>query len=52
VARSQRIGLISETDSELLRGSLAEPETPVRVLRLPAAEITSVDGGADADEIL
>ncbi len=52
VEESERLGLISETDSELLTRSLTEPETPVRELQVPAADITSVDGGADVDEIL
>jgi len=52
VAESERLGLISETDSGLLTRSLTEPETPVRDLLVPAAEIAWVDGGADADEIL
>ncbi|MEU9350410.1 hemolysin family protein [Streptomyces griseoloalbus] len=52
VAESERLGLISETDSELLTRSLTEPETPVRELQVPAREIVSVDGGADLDEIL
>ncbi|MER5296081.1 hemolysin family protein [Streptomyces pharetrae] len=52
VAESERLGLISESDSELLTRSLTEPETPVRDLLVPAAEIAWVDGGADADAIL
>ncbi|MGX1134468.1 CBS domain containing-hemolysin-like protein [Streptomyces glaucescens] len=52
VTESERLGLISATDSELLTRSLTEPETPVRDLLVPAAAITSVDGAADADEIL
>ncbi|MFE9029059.1 hemolysin family protein [Streptomyces iakyrus] len=52
VEESERLGLISETDSELLTRSLTEPETPVRELQVPAAEITSIDSGADVDEIL
>lgn len=52
VTESERLGLISETDSELLTRSLTEPQTPVRELRVPAAGITSVDGGAGLDEIL
>ncbi|GGV81655.1 hemolysin family protein [Streptomyces griseoloalbus] len=52
VTESERLGLISETDSELLTRSLTEPETPVRELQVPADEIISVDGGADLDEIL
>ncbi|MFI2374584.1 hemolysin family protein [Streptomyces sp. NPDC018964] len=52
VAESERLGLISETDSELLTRSLTEPQTPVRELQVPASEIVSVDGGAGVDEIL
>jgi CBS domain containing-hemolysin-like protein len=52
VEESQRLGLISETDSKLLTRSLTEPETPVADLRIPAAEITSVVGAADLDTIL
>ncbi|MFF7468970.1 CNNM domain-containing protein [Streptomyces sp. NPDC008092] len=52
VAESERLGLISETDSDLLTRSLTEPETPVGDLQIPAAAITSVDGGADLEEIL
>ncbi|NNN30059.1 HlyC/CorC family transporter [Streptomyces sp. S3(2020)] len=52
VEESERLGLISESDSELLTRSLVEPETPVGDLRIPAAEITSVDGDAGIDDIL
>ncbi|MBG0853690.1 HlyC/CorC family transporter [Streptomyces spinoverrucosus] len=52
VEESERLGLISETDSELLTRSLTEPETPVRDLQVPDADISSVDADADADEIL
>ncbi|MEU6352609.1 hemolysin family protein [Streptomyces sp. NPDC047072] len=52
VEESERLGLISEADSELLTRSLTEPETPVRELQVPAAEITSVDGAAGLDDIL
>lgn len=52
VEESERLGLISETDSELLTRSLTEPETPVRELCVPAADISAVDGAADAEEIL
>lgn len=52
VAESERLGLISETDSALLTRSLTEPETPVRELRVPAEGIVWVDGGAGLDEIL
>ncbi|WP_395571836.1 hemolysin family protein [Streptomyces sp. BK79] len=52
VEESERLGLISETDSDLLTRSLTEPETPVRDLRVPAADITAVHADADADQIL
>lgn len=52
VEESERLGLISEADSELLTRSLTEPDTPVRELQIPAAEITSVDGAAGLDDIL
>lgn len=49
VEESQRLGLISETDSEPLTRSLTEPETPARELQVLAADIASVDADADAD---
>ncbi|MFE6422400.1 hemolysin family protein [Streptomyces enissocaesilis] len=52
VEESERLGLISETDSDLLTRSLTEPETPVRDLRIPAADILAVDADADAERIL
>ncbi|MER7968379.1 MULTISPECIES: hemolysin family protein [unclassified Streptomyces] len=52
VAESQRLGLISEVDSELLTRSLTEPETPVSALTVPAALITSVDADADVEAVL
>ena len=52
VEESERLGLISETDSELLTRSLTEPETPVGDLVIPAADITSVSGTADLDTVL
>ncbi|MFJ5995499.1 CNNM domain-containing protein [Streptomyces sp. NPDC092370] len=52
VEESERLGLISATDSELLTRSLTEPETPVAALRIPAAEITWAEGGADLDALL
>ncbi|MGW3554330.1 hemolysin family protein [Streptomyces griseoincarnatus] len=52
VEESERLGLINETDSELLTRSLTEPETPVRELQLPAAAITAAGADADAEEIL
>ncbi|MFC8567347.1 hemolysin family protein [Streptomyces sp. NPDC057245] len=52
VEESERLGLISQTDSDLLTRSLTEPETPVRDLMTPAAGIVAVDAGAEAEEIL
>ncbi|MGW3989601.1 hemolysin family protein [Streptomyces sp. NPDC004830] len=52
VEESERLGLISTTDSELLTRSLTEPETPVAALRVPAADITWVEGGADVEALL
>jgi CBS domain containing-hemolysin-like protein len=52
VVESQRLGLISAADSELLTRSLTEPETPVGDLQVPAARITSVEGSADVDTVL
>ncbi|MDX3645358.1 hemolysin family protein [Streptomyces sp. MB09-02B] len=52
VEESQRLGLISAADSELITRSLTEPETPVRELAVPAAEITSVDADADVEAVL
>ncbi|MEU6912288.1 hemolysin family protein [Streptomyces olindensis] len=52
VEESERLGLISATDSELLTRSLTEPETPVAALRIPAAEITWVEGGSDLEALL
>ncbi|MER6710599.1 hemolysin family protein [Streptomyces sp. NPDC006129] len=52
VEESERLGLISATDSELLTRSLTEPETPVAALRIPAGEITWVEGGSDLEALL
>lgn len=52
VAESERLGLISSTDSQLLTRSLTEPETPVGELAVPAPEIVSVAGGAGVEELL
>ncbi|MFF7852734.1 CNNM domain-containing protein [Streptomyces sp. NPDC007904] len=52
VAESERLGLISAADSQLLTRSLTEPGTPVGALCVPAAEITSVGGDAGVDELL
>ncbi|WP_338899839.1 hemolysin family protein [Streptomyces sp. TG1A-60] len=52
VEESQRLGLISEADSELITRSLTEPESPVRDLMVPAAGITAVDADAGIEAIL
>ncbi|MBO1335686.1 hemolysin family protein [Streptomyces sp. VRA16 Mangrove soil] len=52
VAESERLGLISKDDSELITSSLVEPLTPVGELQVPAARITAVPAGADLDTVL
>jgi CBS domain containing-hemolysin-like protein len=52
IEESERLGLISETDSELLTSSLTEPHNPVGDLQVPAAQVTSVAAEAVVDEIL
>lgn len=52
VVESQRLGLISETDSGLLTRSLTEPQTPIRSLLVPVDRIVSVPGTADIATIL
>ncbi|MGW1668426.1 hemolysin family protein [Streptomyces sp. NPDC002324] len=52
VEESQRLGLISATDSALITRSLTEPATPVRDLVIPAAEISAVDADADVEAVL
>ncbi|WP_420037328.1 hemolysin family protein [Streptomyces sp. cg28] len=52
VAESERLGLISKDDSELITSSLVEPLSPVGELQVPAARITSVPADADIDTIL
>lgn len=52
VEESERLGLISEADSDLLTRSLTEPETPVRDLMIPAADIVAVDADAETEQIL
>ncbi|MEU5755865.1 hemolysin family protein [Streptomyces sp. NPDC047829] len=52
VEESQRLGLISETDSELITRSLTEPQLPVSELQVPVHEIASVHGDAGLDDIL
>ncbi len=52
VEESQRLGLISETDSSLITRSLREPQTPVAQLHVPAAQISYVEADADTDTIL
>ncbi|MEV0445798.1 hemolysin family protein [Streptomyces spectabilis] len=52
VAESQRLGLISRDDSELITRSLTEPLTPVGDLQTPAADITAVDASAAPEDVL
>ncbi|MFJ8057466.1 hemolysin family protein [Streptomyces sp. NPDC096142] len=52
VEESQRLGLISKKDSELITSSLTEPQNPVGDLQVPTARITSVDAGAEVDAVL
>ncbi|MFF2326703.1 MULTISPECIES: hemolysin family protein [unclassified Streptomyces] len=52
VTESERLGLISASDSELITRSLTEPETPVGDLQVPAAAIISVDADAGTEAIL
>ncbi|MET8829002.1 hemolysin family protein [Streptomyces sp. NPDC004610] len=52
VTESERLGLISGTDSELLTRTLTEPDTPVSALSVPAAQITSVDAGDGIETVL
>ncbi|WP_328770074.1 hemolysin family protein [Streptomyces sp. NBC_00286] len=52
VAESERLGLITKDDSELITSSLTEPQTPVGDLRIPADQITSVPAQAGVDDVL
>ena len=52
VVESQRLGLISETDSGLLTRSLTEPQTPIRSLLVPVDRIVSIPGATDTAGIL
>ncbi|MDT0309846.1 hemolysin family protein [Streptomyces sp. DSM 44917] len=52
VAESQRLGLISETDSGLITRSLTEPQSPVGAIQVPADRIAEVAAEAGADAIL
>ncbi|MEV6260142.1 hemolysin family protein [Streptomyces sp. NPDC051784] len=52
VAESERLGLISKDDSELITSSLVEPLAPVGELQVPAARITAVPADADLDTVL
>ncbi|MDX2545517.1 hemolysin family protein [Streptomyces sp. WI04-05B] len=52
VEESERLGLISRDDSELITNSLTEPQTPVGELQVPAELIISVPAEADVAEIL
>ncbi|RBM05639.1 hemolysin family protein [Streptomyces sp. PT12] len=52
VAESQRLGLISETDSGLIMRSLTVPQAPVGAIQVPADRIAEVSAGAGAEVIL
>ncbi|RKN38003.1 CNNM domain-containing protein [Streptomyces hoynatensis] len=52
VAESQRLGLISETDSRLITRSLTEPQSPVGRIQVPADRIAEVPAEAGTDVIL
>ncbi|MFF3641717.1 hemolysin family protein [Streptomyces sp. NPDC002564] len=52
VEESERLGLISETDSGLITNSLTEPHTPVGDLQTPARQIISVPAAAGIDDVL
>ncbi|GAA2274898.1 membrane protein [Streptomyces ruber] len=52
VEESERLGLISKDDSELITASLTEPETPVAEVLVPAERIISVPAGAGLDAVL
>ncbi|MCQ9185430.1 hemolysin family protein [Streptomyces sp. IBSBF 2953] len=52
VEESERLGLISKDDSELITNSLTEPQTPVAALLIPVEQITTVRAEADVAEIL
>ncbi|WP_049567524.1 hemolysin family protein [Streptomyces sp. SBT349] len=52
VAESQRLGLISETDSGLITRSLTEPQSAVGAFQVPAVRIAEVAASAGAEVIL
>ncbi|MCF3124259.1 HlyC/CorC family transporter [Streptomyces arenae] len=52
VEESERLGLISEADSDLITNSLTQPHTPVGDLQTPADRITSVRAQAGIDDVL
>ncbi len=52
VEESERLGLISKEDSELITSSLTEPQHPVGDLRIPADRITWVPADATIDAVL
>ncbi|TDC72351.1 hemolysin family protein [Streptomyces hainanensis] len=52
VTESQRLGLISETDSGLITRSLTEPQSPVGAIQVPASRIAEVSADAGAEAIL
>lgn len=52
VEESERLGLISKEDSELITSSLTAPQHPVGDLQVPADRITSVPADAGIDAVL
>lgn len=52
VGESERLGLISKDDSELITSSLTEPHAPVGDLQVPADRISSVPAGAGVEDVL
>ncbi|MEU3788446.1 hemolysin family protein [Streptomyces fructofermentans] len=52
VEESERLGLISASDSRLLTSSLTAPQQPVADLQVPAERIASVPADADLDTVL
>ncbi|WP_340559994.1 hemolysin family protein [Streptomyces sp. GSL17-111] len=52
ITESQRLGLISQDDSGLLKRSLTAPQERVGTLMVPADRIDAVPADADADAVL
>ncbi|MFP8962415.1 hemolysin family protein [Streptomyces nanhaiensis] len=52
IAESQRLGLITKSESGLLTRSLTAPQEPVGALMVPADRVIAVPADADADTVL